>query len=96
MSKITAALSAAGRCEAAVRAAQIQQLLRAPRLRQPGPVQAAYAAIVTAQVALNTQIEELDEVVAAHLGQHPDSEIYTSHPGLGVILGAQVLAEFSD
>ena len=99
-SKITAALSRAGRREAAVKAGQIQQLLHAPALRQPPPVQAAYAAIVTAQVALirslNEQITSLGEVVAAHFGRHPDAEIYTSHPGLGVILGARVLAEFGD
>jgi transposase len=93
-------LSRAGRRDAAARAAQIQQVLRTPRLRQPEPVQAAYAAIVSVQVALiralNTQIEDLGEVVAAHFGQHPDAEIYTSHPGLGVILGARVLAEFGD
>jgi hypothetical protein len=29
-------------------------------------------------------------------GQHPDVEIYPSQPGLGVILGARVLAEFGD
>ena len=34
--------------------------------------------------------------MAAHFGQHPDAEIYLSQPGLGVILGARVLAEFGD
>ena len=29
-------------------------------------------------------------------GQHPDAEIYRSQPGLGMILGARVLAEFGD
>jgi hypothetical protein len=29
-------------------------------------------------------------------GQHPDAEIYRSQPGLGLILGARVLAEFGD
>lgn len=29
-------------------------------------------------------------------GQHPDTEIITSQPGLGVVLGARVLAEFGD
>ena len=40
------------------------------------------------------------EVLAGHVeqgfGQHPDAEIYRSQPGLGVILGARVLAEFGD
>jgi transposase len=35
-------------------------------------------------------------VVAHHFGRHPDAEIYASQPGLGVILGARVLAEFGD
>ena len=34
--------------------------------------------------------------VSAHFGQHPDAEIYLSQPGLGVVLGARVLAEFGD
>jgi transposase len=63
-------------------------------------VQGAYAAIVSSQVALikalNAQIEELGEVVATHFGHHPDTEIYASQPGLGVILSARVLAEFGD
>jgi Transposase IS116/IS110/IS902 family len=29
-------------------------------------------------------------------GRHRDAEIYASQPGLGVILGARVLAEFGD
>jgi hypothetical protein len=63
-------------------------------------VQGAYAAIVSGQARLitelNTQIAELGEVVAAHFGRHPDADIYASQPGLGVILGARVLAEFGD
>ena len=55
---------------------------------------------MTAQVALiwslSEQIAGLGEVVAAHFGQHPDAGICTSHPGLGVILSARVLAEFGD
>ena len=35
-------------------------------------------------------------MVAAHFGQHPDAEIYTSQPGLGTILAARVLGEFGD
>jgi transposase len=99
-SKIAAALVRAGRRDAPARAERIQQLLRAPGLRQPAPVESAYAAIVVAQVALiralNEQIAGLGEVVAAHFGRHPDADLYTSHPGLGVVLGARVLAEFGD
>jgi transposase len=98
--KITAVLTRASRRDAAAKAQQIQAALRAPQRRQPPAVQDAYAAIVSSQVALikalNAQIEELGEVVATHFGHHPDTEIYASQPGLGVILSARVLAEFGD
>jgi transposase len=59
-----------------------------------------FAAITASQVrlitALNGEIAQLGEVVAHHFGRHRDAEIYTSQPGLGVILGARVLAEFGD
>jgi transposase len=99
-SKITAALRRANRRDAAARARQIQAVLRAPQLRQPPPVQAAYAAVVSGQVALiralNTQIDELGEVVAGYFGQHRDADIYASQPGLGTILSARIMAEFGD
>ncbi len=99
-SRIAAVLGRARRRAAAAEAQQIQAVLRAPQLRQPPPVEAAYAAIVAGEVtlirALNTQIDELGEVVSAHFGQHRDAEIYRSQPGLGTILGARVLAEFGD
>ena len=63
-------------------------------------MQAAFAAIVAAQVAiiatLNEQVDALGEVVAEHFGRHRDAELYTSLPGLGVVLGARVLGEFGD
>jgi hypothetical protein len=98
--KIAAALGRANRRDAAARARQIRATLRAPQLRQPPPVQAAYAAIVAGQVALiralNTQIQTLGEVVAGNFGQHRDADIYTSQPGLGITLSARILAEFGD
>jgi transposase len=99
-SKIVAALTRANRRDAAGKVQQIQAALRAPQLRQPPAVQSTYAAIVSSQVALitalNAQIAELGEVVANHFGQHSDTEIYASQPGLGAILSARVLAEFGD
>jgi len=99
-SQITAALRRANRRDPGARAAQIQEVLRRPGLRQPPPVASAYAVIVAGKTriiaALNTEIEQLGEVVAAHFGRHPDAEIYASQPGLGVVLGARVLAEFGD
>jgi len=48
---------------------------------------------VTLIRALNSQI---DELVASQFGQHQDADIYASQPGLGIILGARILAEFGD
>ena len=99
-SKIAAALARAGRRDSAAKARQIQGILRAPQLRQPPAVQDACATIASGQIrlitALNAQIAELGEVVAAHFGRHRDADIYASQPGLGVILSARVLAEFGD
>jgi hypothetical protein len=57
----------------------------APTLRQPGAVQAAFAAIAASQdrliTALNNEIDTLTEVVGQHSGRHPDAEIYASQPG---------------
>ena len=63
-------------------------------------MQTAFAAITVSEVrlitALNKEIGTLGEVVGEHFGQHPDAEIYASQPGLGVILGSRVLAEYGD
>jgi transposase len=99
-SQITAALRRANRRDIDTKATTIQQTLRAAQLRQPRPVQAAYAAIVSSQVQviniLNVEIAELGEVVAAHFGRHRDAERYLSVPGLGPVLGARILGEFGD
>jgi hypothetical protein len=99
-SKITAILRRNRRRNADARAEQIQAVLRAPALRQPAAVQAAYATIAATQIrlliTLAGQIPALEEVLAQGFGRHPDAEIYTSLPGLGVVLGARVLSEFGD
>ena len=98
--QIVRALRSARRRNVEARAEQIRTLLRAPEIRQSGPVQAVYAATVASEVAvitaLNAQIDRLQAVVAEHFGRHPDAEIYTSLPGLGVVLAARVLGEFGD
>ena len=53
----------------------------------------ALIAVLTTMVA---QTEVLAGQVEQGFGRHPDVEIYRSQPGLGVILGARVLAEFGD
>jgi transposase len=99
-SKITAALTRAHRRDPQAKAETIQALLRAPALRQAPELEAAYAAIVASHVrliaGLNSEVAELQAVVAEGFGRHPDAEILTSQPGLGPVLGARVLAEFGD
>ena len=98
--QVLTALARANRRNPEAVAEQIMAVLRAGELRQAPPVQAAFAAIVAAQVevitTLNEQIDALGEVVADHFGRHPDAELITSLPGLGVILAARVLGEFGD
>lgn len=98
--QIMAALKRARRHHRDQRTGEIRAALRTPQLGQPAVVTAAYAVTVQAQTAilgvLNEQIEVLQGQVEAHFGRHPDTEIYTSQPGLGQILGARVLAEFGD
>ena len=43
-----------------------------------------------------TAADELAEAAIAHFEQHPDAEIITSFPGLGMLAGARVLAEIGD
>ena len=82
------------------RAAEILTTLRAEQLELPAPVTAAYGAGVSALVAvlqaMTTQIAALEAEVESCFGRHPDAEIITSQPGLGMVLGARVLAEFGD
>jgi len=97
---ITAALKRARRRHVEDRAHQLRNIGKAPQLRQPPVLQSAYAAVVASEVAiisaLNDQIDRLGAVVGEHFGRHRDAEIYTSLPGLGVILAARVLGEFGD
>jgi transposase len=53
----------------------------------------AVLALVRVLRALVAAIKDLDRSVVAHLGEHPDGEIFTSLPRPGRINAAQVLAE---
>lgn len=101
LSKIAAALRRGGRQRRIdERAAQIQAALRTDQLTAPPLVSEAMGSTVVALVAiateLNAQIDRLEADLAASFDQHPDAEIIRSLPGLGMILGARVLAEFGD
>jgi transposase len=56
----------------------------------------AVYALVSVLKALNTALKDLGRSVVAHLGEHPDSEIFTSLPRSGQINAAQILAEWGD
>lgn len=100
-SKITAALRRGGRQRRVEeRAVEIQTALRAEQLQAPTVVADAMGATIAALVAvateLTTQISGLETQLADRFEQHPDAKIIRSLPGLGMTLGARVLAEFGD
>ena len=100
-SKIASALRRGGRQRRVdERAIEIQTALRSAQLEAPPIVANAMGATVTALVAvaaeLIRQIARLETDLAEHFEQHPDAKIIRSLPGLGMILGARVLAEFGD
>ena len=81
-------------------AAKIRAALSFEQLTARPGVIPAYAASASALLAVLSTMAAQTEVLARQVeqgfGQHPDAEIYRSQPGLGVILGARVLAEFGD
>ena len=100
-SKIAAALRRGGRQRRVdERAAQIQAALRSDQLGAPDLVAAAMGSSVTALVAvaaeMTAQAARLEAELADRFDQHPDAEVIRSLPGLGMTLGARVLAEFGD
>ena len=100
-SKIAAALRRGGRQRNIdKRTIEIQTALRAEQLQAPGVIADAMGNVVSSLVAviatLQTQIDQLEQQLAEHFEAHPDAKIIRSLPGLGMILGARVLAEFGD
>jgi len=98
--QVSAVLKRAGRRNITERATAVLAALRGEQLVQPEILTAAYAATVRSLIAviavLNEQVKALQGQVEEHFGRHPDAEIILSQPGLGMILGARVLAEFGD
>lgn len=100
-SKIAAALRRGGRQRRVdERAEQIQAALRTDQLTAPPLVSEAMGSTVVALVSVATeltaQIARIEVELATSFEKHPDAEIIRSLPGLGMILGARVLAEFGD
>lgn len=79
---------------------RLHGVFRSERLRQPPLVENAMGIQLTALLAQFTAAcaaaEDLAEAARAHFEQHPDAEIMTSFPGLGLLTGARVLAEIGD
>jgi hypothetical protein len=101
LGQIQAALKRGGRQRNIERrAGQIQTALRTAQLTAPTAVTDAFAATTRASVAiiveLNRHIVELEVTLTTSFDQHPDSDIYHSLPGFGVVLGARALGEFGD
>src|SRR5829696_2466018 len=84
----------------AAAATKIRAALTSEQLTARPGVVPAYAASASALIAVLVTLVAQTEVLAGQVeqgfGQHPDVEIYRSQPGLGMILGARVLAEFGD
>jgi transposase len=95
-----ALLQAGRRRNLQARVVTVHDALAAPQLAAPEQVEAAYREVVGVLVAmlrcLNQQVASLEQQLAAQFAAHPDAAILRSQPGLGVVLGARVLAEFGD
>ena len=101
VTQIEAVLRAAGRQRNLRSTAEaISAALRTEQLTALPLVAAAFGATVSAHVAVTTELVRqtatLEEQLTASFEQHPSAEILRSLPGLGVVLGARVLAEFGD
>jgi transposase len=100
-SKIVSALRRGGRSRnLEAKAERIQAALRADQLEAAPLIADAMGDVVAALVKvigeLVAQIAALEEQLADRFEQHPDAEVIRSLPGLGMILGARVLAELGD
>lgn len=81
-------------------AQRIKQALHAGQLRQPPLVEAAMGEKTRALLgqfgAACRAAADLEAAVVDSVRQYPDAQIFTSLPGLGMLLGARVLGEIGD
>jgi transposase len=99
--QLRAALKRAGRSRGIdAEADRLKTALRAEQAHQPALVEEAMGqqllALLTQLDASCKAVDDLTEAVESLFRQHPDAEILLSFPGLGVQLGARVLAEIGD
>ncbi|WP_319451250.1 MULTISPECIES: IS110 family transposase [unclassified Mycobacterium] len=80
--------------------ARLRDVFTDTYLHQPPAVEHAMGIHLTTLLgqfdAVCTAADNLAEAATAHFEQHPDAEIITSFPGLGMLAGARVLAEIGD
>lgn len=79
---------------------RLHEVFRLPQMRQLPKVEEAMGRQTTALLrqldAACTSVDDLTEAVVESFETHPDAEIITSFPGLGLLTGARVLAEIGD
>lgn len=101
VTQLQAALRRAGRVRGIKKeAARLQQVFRSEHARHPQAVEDAMGLQLSALLlqldAACRAADQLAEAVEESFLQHPDAQILLSFPGLGVQLGARVLAEIGD
>ncbi|MFG2526314.1 IS110 family transposase [Streptomyces sp. NPDC048527] len=99
--QLQAALKRAGRKRGIeAEAERLRDVFRADWAHQPPLVEDALGkqmlALLVQLEAACTAADDLSEAVEEAFPQHPDAEIILSFPGLGLQLGARVLAEIGD
>lgn len=101
LAKLRTALRKAGRQRGIeAEAARILTVLHSPQIRQLPLVEDAMGqrtlALLRQLDAACQSADELERATAESFAQHPHAEIITSFPGLGLLLGARILAEIGD
>lgn len=101
LAQLRSALKRAGRQRGIdAEAERLREVFHGDYARQPAAIEDAMgyqlAALIGQLDAACVAANELAEAVETHFRQHPDAEIILSFPGLGVQLGARVLAEIGD
>lgn len=101
LTQLRTLLARAGRVRGIDAEAQrIKQALRTEQLRQPPLVENAMGEKTKAMLgqyeAACRAADDLETAAIESFRQHPDAEIITSMPGLGMLTGARVLGEIGD
>lgn len=101
LAKLRSLLTKAGRVRGIeAEAERIKLALRTVQLHQPPLVQAAMGEKTKALLgqfdAACRAAQDLEAAAVEAFRQHPDAEIITSLPGLGMLLGARILGEIGD